>query len=430
VKPTVLLAATTRWVPTARLAMALADTGFAVEIVCPSGHPLSNTRVARQTHRYQGLAPLRCFSAAIGASRPDLIVPADDLATRHLHRLHQHENSRGKSGKTVCALIERSLGATESFPVVFARKTFLDLARKQGIRSPKTVVVNRPDDLKQWANDTGFPAVLKADGTSGGNGVRIVYGLDEAQRAFRALAAPPLLARALKHALLDRDSTLLAPALLRHRSVVNAQAFVPGREATSAIACWKGVVLASLHFEVIHKAQAMGHATVVRMLENREMAVAAERIARRLCLSGLHGLDFMLDEDGRAHLIEINPRSTQIGHLTLGSGRDLPAALYGAVSGKPIQPSPRMTDSDTITLFPQEWIRDPASPYLRSDYQDVPWQEPELVRACVLNRRKQSAWYSKRVVDSNSDATVVASAVDGRVLCAVPADLASTREPS
>jgi hypothetical protein len=210
---TVLLAATTRWVPTARLAMALADAGFAVEIVCPSGHPLSHTRVARHTHRYQGLAPLRCFSAAIAASRPDLIVPADDLATRHLHRLYQRENSRGEPGEKVCELIERSLGATGSFPVVFSRKAFLHLARKQGIRTPRTEIISGPEDLKRWANDTGFPAVLKADGTSGGNGVRIVRSLDEAQRAFRALSAPPLLARAVKHALLDRDSTLLAPAL-------------------------------------------------------------------------------------------------------------------------------------------------------------------------------------------------------------------------
>ena len=57
-------------------------------------------------------------------------------------------------------------------------------------------------------------------------------------------------------------------------------------------------------------------------------------------LSGLCGFDFMQEANtGKAYLIEINPRATQVGHLTLGGGRDLPAALYGAVTGQPIRRS-------------------------------------------------------------------------------------------
>ena len=56
-----------------------------------------------------------------------------------------------------------------------------------------------------------------------------------------------------------------------------------------------------------------------------EMSNAAERIARKLKLSGTHGFDFMLeDATGSAYLIEINPRSTQVGHLTLGPGGTSP----------------------------------------------------------------------------------------------------------
>jgi hypothetical protein len=227
--------------------------------------------------------------------------------------------------------------------------------------------------------------------------VKIAFNLEEAENAFRALSAPPLLVRALKRTLVDQDDTLLRPSLLRRRSTVNAQVFVAGREATSAIACWQGAVLASLHFEVVKKAQALGHATVVRVIENQEMSIAAERLVRRLHLSGLQGLDFMLEgKTGKAHLIEINPRSTQVGHLTLGLGRDLPAALFSAVSGRPVTPARRMTDKDTIALFPQEWTRDETSPFLRSGYHDVPWQAPELVGVCVLSRRKQHAWYAPK----------------------------------
>jgi hypothetical protein len=220
--------------------------------------------------------------------------------------------------------------------------------------------------------------------------------MQDAERAFRFLQAPPRFLRAAKHALLDRDATLIWPSLRRRKFVVNAQAFVEGKEATTAIACWQGKVLAALHFEVINKRSSSGPATVVRRIDNPEMAAAAEKMARRLNLSGVHGFDFMLEEQtGHAYLIELNPRATQVCHLALGAARDIPAALYAAVSGKDEQPAPVVTEKDTIALFPQEWTRDSESQFLQAAYHDVPWEEPELIRDCVNNRRKQSSWYSR-----------------------------------
>ena len=273
----------------------------------------------------------------------------------------------------------------------------MQLAQLEGIRVPKTEIIGSVSDLRACIARMGFPAVLKADCTSGGEGVRIVHTVEEAERALRALAAPPLLARAAKRALIDQDKRLVWPSLLRLRSTVNAQAFIAGREATSTVACWKGTVLAGLHFEVLKKAKSAGHATVVSLIENPEVSAAIERIVRRLNLSGLHGFDFILESlTGNAYLIEINPRATQVGHLTLGPGRDLPAALFAALAGEAIRPAPKITENDTIALFPQEWLRDPESPFLQLGYHDVPWEEPGLIRACVRERRKQSAWYSKR----------------------------------
>jgi biotin carboxylase len=279
---------------------------------------------------------------------------------------------------------------------VYSRTAFIDLARKAGMRAPRTEVIANLNDLRKWVAKVGLPTVLKANGTSGGNGVRVVHTLEEAEHAFRALQSPPLLARAVKRALVDQDKTLVWSSLLRRRSVVNAQEFVAGREATSAVACWQGNVLAGLHFEVIHKRDAAGPSSVLRLIENAEMSAAAEKIAGRLQLCGLHGFDFMLEaHSGNAHLIEINPRATQVGHLALGPGRDLPAALCAALSGEPVHAASKVTESDTIALFPQEWMRDPASEYLTSGYHDVPWEEPELIRACVGKRWKQKLPHPK-----------------------------------
>ena len=92
----------------------------------------------------------------------------------------------------------------------------------------------------------------------------------------------------------------------------------------------------------------------------------------------------MLEQNsGDPYLLEMNPRATQAGHLTLGEGRDLPAALCAVMCGKPVRPSSKITENDTIAYFPQEWLRDPKSVFLKTAYHDVPWEAPDFVRVCV-----------------------------------------------
>jgi glutathione synthase/RimK-type ligase-like ATP-grasp enzyme len=394
--PRVLLATTSCYYPAARIVIALREAGCSVDAICPKSHPLRTTRSVNQIYTYRGLAAVTSFARAIAVSKPDLIISGDDLATRHLHRLYALEQSRGKRGLPVCELIERSLGKPQSFSVVSARAAFMDCARKAGVRVPDTGVIANIVELKSWIGRVGFPVVLKADGTSGGDGVSVAHTMLEAERAFEKLQAPPLLARAAKRALVDHDKTLVWPSILRHKPTLNAQAFIGGREATSTVFCWNGAVLGTLHFEVVNKVSAAGHATVLRLIENAEMSASVETMAMRLGLSGFYGFDFLLEADTQnAYLIEINPRATQVGHLTLGPGRDLPAALYAALTGQAVRPAPVATGQNTIALFPQEWIRDPESAFLHTAYHDVPWNEPELIRDCVSNRDKQTAWYSR-----------------------------------
>ena len=396
-KPTILIATTSRGHSPARLAMTLTSSGCTVDAVCPPRHSICKTSVVRRTHLYHGLLPLTSLRKAVLAARPDLIIPCDDVTTLHLHELYDRALRSGKAGEAVCALIERSLGSPANFPVVYARTAFIEMAREEGIRVPLTEVVKHESDLKSCISRMGLPIVLKADGTSGGDGVRIVHNLIEAEHGLRALAAPPLLARAFKRGVIDQDMTLIWPSLLRHRYIVNAQAWVAGREATSAVACWKGEVLASVQFEVLNKQDAGGPSTVLRRIDNAEISAAAVKMVKRLALSGLHGFDFMLEtETDNAYLIEINPRATQVGHLTLGPGHDIPAAITAAISGTDIRPATKVTQNDTIVLFPQEWIRNPESPYIRSGYHDVPWAEPEFVRDCIKRRSQTNSWYSRQ----------------------------------
>ena len=88
----------------------------------------------------------------------------------------------------------------------------------------------------------------------------------------------------------------------------------------------------------------------------------------------------------------MNPRATQVGHLALGIGHDLAAALYSAATAKEIREARSMTANRTIALFPQELMRDPNSPFLQSAYHDIPWEEPALLRACLRKSQKWTDW--------------------------------------
>lgn len=410
--------------------MALARAGFKVKALCPSGHPLLKTGAADEIYTYHGMAPLASFASAIAKARPEIVIPGDDLATRQLHEVYERNQRAGKAGEATCALIERSLGNGESFPLVYARARFIALAEKEGVRVPKTEVVPDLPALRTWVGKNGLPAVLKSDGSSGGDGVQVARTPEESEAAFGRLSAPPNWMRTVKRAVFDGDMTLVWPTMLRRRPAVNAQTFVPGREATSAVACWRGSVLAALHFDVITTAESRGPATVLRLIEDAEMSGAAEKMVCKLNLSGFYGFDFVREtQTGSAYLIEINPRTTQVGHLALGAGRNLPAALYAAVSGQPVEATPMVTNKDTIALFPQEWIRDSASPYLHTAYHDVPWDAPELVMACVARYRHQKNWYAPKS-ERKVGGKLVATAHDGLPEGPAPSSWATKRSKS
>jgi formate-dependent phosphoribosylglycinamide formyltransferase (GAR transformylase) len=335
---------------------------------------------------------------AIAASKPKLIIPCDDLAAVLLTKLYRRLLARN-SDEDIIQVLELSIGGPSTQSARCSRTELMELAVAEGIRTAETAVVGSVDELREWTTKMGLPCALKADGTSGGVGVKIVSSFGEAESAFRKLAAPPLILRAVKRAIVDLDTNLVVPCLRRQTSAVSIQRFVGGRETTCTIASWKGNVLANLSFEVLQTWEARGPASVLRAIVNLEMSSAAESIARRLNLSGIYGFDFVMDETtGLSYLIEMNARATQTSHLALGPKRDLAAAISAAISGTPISNRPKVTENDVIVIFPVEWKKDPASPFLSSGYHDVPWSEPGLVKGAILDKSpKWVASLSRRI---------------------------------
>jgi formate-dependent phosphoribosylglycinamide formyltransferase (GAR transformylase) len=393
-KPRILLVSTSRWFATARLAMAFGALDCDVEAVCPHDHPVSRTGAVSAIHRFRPLRPVQSIARAIERSRPDLLIPCDDLATICLHRLHDRAARAGTSaGDATCALLVRSLGSASAFDVVGARSSLMTLAQRHGVRVPLTSVTATVADLNAWVREQGVPTVLKADATCGGRGVRIAETPVEAAAAWQALNAPPSAARAIKRFVVNRDGNYILPCVQRTYGVVNTQRFIRGQDANVTVACWQGKVLASVSAAVLRTTEPHGPASVVELIANSEMTTAVEKIVSALGLSGLAGFDFIIeDHSGFAYLIELNPRATQMGHLPLDNGRDLPRALLAALTGTANRDRPAATTKNVIALFPQEWLRDSDSAFLSSGFHDVPWSEASLLRTATEETIAHRLW--------------------------------------
>jgi hypothetical protein len=351
--PRILLSTTVQWPSGARLAGAFAAVGVQVDALYPAGHVKAKSRFVSGHHIYNPLFPLPSLARAIEAASPDLIVPCDDRAVRQLLALY-HRNPHSDAG----SLIAFSLGRIESYPALFSRSSFIAAALSEGIAAPTTISVDDIDTLELALAEVGFPAVLKSDGSWGGGGVVIARTREQAHEAYRRLSSAPSRLRSIARTFRRKDTHFLLDALSPPHALVSVQRFVETSHAT-------------------------GPASVMRHVECPQMEVAAQRLAARFRLSGLHGLDFVRDAAGKAHLIETNPRATQSSALALGPGHDLVAALAGCISPSARGARPLVTTNEVFALFPQEWRRDPNSAWLRTAHLDVPWDDPDVLKACL-----------------------------------------------
>jgi hypothetical protein len=229
--------------------------------------------------------------------------------------------------------------------------------------------------------ETGLPIVLKADGSWGGDGVVVARSGAEALAALHRLGQPPSRLRSLARAMRRRDVHHLNAAISPAAAAVSAQRFVAGRPAASAFACWNGEVIAAIYYDVLVAQGEIGPPNVIRRVDCPEIEAATRKIAAHYRLSGIHGMDFLRDASGAVYLLEINPRATQGGALAFGPGRDLPAALASRL--QPLAGMRAAILNDTVAIFPREWQRDPASPWLRSAHHDVPWDDPGVLLASL-----------------------------------------------
>ena len=376
----VLLASTaTRWYGTARMPRTLAHAGFDVALLAPRGSLAEKSRfVGRIGHLPDNATPrdwIYAFAATVKATAPRVVIPCDDTSFRLLDLLAQSppDDMASELQLQLGALIRESLGDPRHYATSIEKTLLPPAARELGIRVPEHAVVADFAAAETFAATHRYPIVLKRNHSTAGEGVAIAANRDSLQRAFGELvAAGPL----------DRAGT----------GTWLVQAHIRGHIRYENVAAWQGRRLAGFAVDrLVAHGDVKSPAAVIRWFHSPELRDISERLVSGLGISGLFATECVVEENtGHAYLIEINRRLTPGMHVGERIDVDLAAALHAALAGtSPTSRSDPSPGEEGVGVhFPQEWLRDPESAFLRDYPVDIPWDDPELFEAMVAMRER------------------------------------------
>jgi predicted ATP-grasp superfamily ATP-dependent carboligase len=378
-KTTVLLVATaTRWLGTARIPRSLAAAGFEVALLAPK-HSIAEKSgfVDRIGHLPDNATPkqwLYAFAATVKATSPRLVVPCDDKAFDLMQMvvLRPSANMRPEVQLQLAALITDSLGDPAHYRTSVDKTLLPPAAAAMGVRVPAHAVIADLAGAEAFAAGRGYPVVLKRGLSTAGDGVEIVERREQLAPAIAALTRTGRSVRG------DADPARL---LIQER--------IPGTIHYENTAAWRGTRIGGFAVERLQYEDVKGPATVIRCYDSAQIRDFSAKLVQGFGMTGLFATEYLVHRDtGDAYLLEINRRLTPGMHVGPRVSVDLCALLYSAIHGTPLttRREPDARDQWVNVHFPQEWLRDPASPYLRDYPVDVPWDEPELVEAMLAMR--------------------------------------------
>lgn len=362
---------------------ALAEAEFEVHLLAPPDSLIAKSRFLTGRHTLRARATVLqwvdALAAAVDASSPRILMPCDDLSFRLLRLLavFPPPGVPASVHLRLSALVRSSLGDPRYYQASVDKTLLPAAALALGVRVPHGEVCTALAAADAFALRHGFPVVLKRRYSSFGDGVAIC-----ASHAELATAFPMLIAADQADDVGNEE---------RGRLIV--QAYVAGSVDYYAIAAWQGTLLVGYGAaRVVGNPEPKGPATVTRYHRAPAMREFARRLVEGFGMSGLLGLECVVaDGSGEPYLIEINRRVVPGTHRGRELGTDQCAALHAALEGRKSSTRTDLEPGEEIVRvsFPQEWLRDPQSHWLRDYPVDVPWDESQLLAAMLARRRAE-----------------------------------------
>ena len=382
--PVLLVSTGTMWVGTARFPRALARAGFEVALLGPRGALAEKSRFVHKIGHLPEAATaaqwVYAFAAMVKGVAPAIVLPCDDMAFRLLCTLHSDPppGMQPALHAELAALIVHSLGDPGWYLPSVDKLLLPPAAHALGARVPPFRVIDSVADAAAFVADHGYPVVVKRAWSTAGDGVAICADRAALEAACARLSAPAP----------DAGPIARAPQLM-------LQAAIKGRRMFHPALGWRGELRTGWAAEVLvaHRPP-MGTAAVSRQFHHPGLRDEVARLVRGFGMTGIFGFEFIVEDGtGLPFLLEINRRVSPGFHRGTDFDADLAAGLLGALTGTPSASRPRLDDGEEhfAVNFPQEWLRDPDSAYLRERPVDVPWDDPGLIEAFLAMRNRKDS---------------------------------------
>jgi predicted ATP-grasp superfamily ATP-dependent carboligase len=259
------------------------------------------------------------------AKHPDAFVDALlEVCARHRPRalIPSHDGSI-EALRQRRAEVEQTVGlalASEQALAVAVDKTrTLAAASALGLRVPRGVLVSDAAQAEGALDEVGLPAVVKPARSwvqENGCGQRLI--------------AVPATTRAVARTAID--------AVLEEGLQAVVQEWLPGEREAISFLYARGRTWARFAQRTTRTAPPLGGSSVWResIPLPPDVAGDAERLVTELDLEGYSEVEFRRDAEGRAALMEVNPRLSASVEVAVRAGVPFPRLLYDWASGEPL----------------------------------------------------------------------------------------------
>lgn len=368
----VLVACASEWSSPARLPPVLRQAGCEVTVLTAPRHPLGVTRYSDE--RVDAPATLDGYVDALEAL----------LRRRRFAQVFVTDDP------LLSALCERRLepwlagvlpiaGPHAWGRALASKADFCTLGAAAGLPIPASRVCRSFDEASAAGQALGYPLMLKQSHGFAGLGVRLVEKEGELAAAWQALAMPG--------------------------EVLVAQRFVSGAIGNTVFYCHRGAPTAWMSaFKVRTWPGPFGPSSARRFAA---LPTVAPLLARLGELTGYHGfgaLDWVLDEAGELHLIELNARPVPTIHMAPLAGVDFAAAIRESLDGTPVMRPPPPPSDAVHPMFPEDVLRAASEKTVSfGAVRDVPWSDPALVLYHLRNFYRLARLQAAQLGSSGGD---------------------------
>lgn len=220
-------------------------------------------------------------------------------------------------------LVGLSLAPEQALAIAIDKTQTLACAKAVGLRAPRGVHITNPGQVDAAIDEVGLPIVVKPARSwvqDSGDGQRLVSSVT----STRAKAEDAI------------------GSILRQGVEVLAQEWLPGQREALSFMRAHGRTWARFAQRADRTFPPLGGNSVLResIPLPVDIAHAAERLVAEIGLDGYSEVEFRRDPQGRAALMEINPRLSASVEVAVRAGVPFPRLLHDWASGEPLRETP------------------------------------------------------------------------------------------